>query len=88
MSSGALVIAVAVIAVVVILLRRGRSSTSKGSKRRGGREAELYARLLRKSFGDAEQAERLIELERRKRPGASRVSLLQNALDRWESHNR
>jgi hypothetical protein len=88
MSLGTLVGAVVIVVVAVILLRRGSSSSSQGSKRRGGREAELYKRLLRKSFGDAEQVERLIELERKKRPGASRVVLLQNALDRWERHNR
>jgi len=51
-------------------------------------ERELYQKLLRKSFGDKAQAERLIEAERRKRPDARRIILMKHAIDRWERDNR
>jgi hypothetical protein len=52
------------------------------------REASLFDNLLRKVGGDRSVVERLIEYERRKRPGATRLTCLQNAVNRWEQENR
>jgi hypothetical protein len=43
---------------------------------------------LRKVGGDHAVTERLIELERRRNPEASRSVWLQNAIRRWEQDNR
>lgn len=48
----------------------------------------LYNDLLRKCFGDAAQAERLIEAERKRYPSATRERLIRHAIDRWRQHNR
>jgi hypothetical protein len=79
-----LTLAAAVI-VAVLILKRG----SIGSMMRSGRrERELYRNLLRKSFGDKAQVERLIEGERRRKPDADRAVWMKDAVDRWERHNR
>ena len=52
------------------------------------REAILFDDLLRKVGGDRATVERLIEYERQKRPQATRLSSLQNAIQRWEQENR
>ena len=52
------------------------------------REATLFDDLLRKVGGDRSTVERLIEYERQKRPNATRLTCLQNAIDRWEQENR
>jgi len=52
------------------------------------REAALFDDLLRKVGGDRSVVERLIEHERQKRPGATRLTCLQNAISRWEHENR
>ena len=52
------------------------------------REAALFDDLLRKVGGDRSAAERLIEYERRQKPSATRLTCLQNAIDRWEQENR
>jgi hypothetical protein len=52
------------------------------------REAVLFDDLLRKVGGDRSVVERLIEYERQQRPGATRLTCLQNAISRWESENR
>lgn len=52
------------------------------------REAALFDDLLRKVGGDRSVVERLIEYERGQRPGATRLTCLQNAISRWEHENR
>ena len=52
------------------------------------REASLFDDLLRKVGGDRSAAERLIEYEKQLKPGATRLSYLQNAIRRWEQENR
>ncbi|MGB8982329.1 MAG: hypothetical protein WCC12_10670 [Anaerolineales bacterium] len=52
------------------------------------REAALFDDLLRKAGGDRSVVERLIEYERGLRPGATRLTCLQNAISRWEQENR
>jgi hypothetical protein len=52
------------------------------------REAALFDDLLRKAGGDRSVVERLIEYERGQRPGATRLTCLQNAIHRWEQENR
>ena len=51
-------------------------------------EASLFDDLLRKVGGDRSVVERLIEYERRLRPGATRLTCLQHAIERWERENR
>jgi hypothetical protein len=75
----------AVALVAVLILKRG---SIVGMTRSGRREHELYRNLLRKSFGDKAQVERLIEGERRRKPNASRAVWMKDAIDRWERHNR
>src|SRR6185369_8719767 len=52
------------------------------------REAILFDDLLRKVGGDRSVVERLIEYERQKKPTATRLACLQNAIGRWEQENR
>ena len=52
------------------------------------REAALFDDLLRKVGGDRSVAERLIEYEKKRSPGASRLLCIQNAIQRWEHENR
>ena len=52
------------------------------------RQKELFDDLLRKVGGDASVVERLIEYEKQLKPGATRLSCLQNAIQRWEQENR
>ena len=52
------------------------------------REAALFDDLLRKTGGDRSVVERLIEYEKQLQPGATRLSCLQNAIQRWEQENR
>ena len=52
------------------------------------REAILFDDLLRKVGGDRSTVERLIEYERQKRPNATRLTCLQNAISHWEQENR
>jgi uncharacterized Zn finger protein (UPF0148 family) len=52
------------------------------------REAILFDDLLRKVGGDRPTVERLIEVERRQRPNATRLTCLQNAIQRWERENQ
>jgi hypothetical protein len=52
------------------------------------REASLFDELLRKVGGDRSVVERLIEYEKRQKPGATRLTYLQNAIQRWEQENR
>ena len=52
------------------------------------REAALFDDLLRKVGGDRSVVERLIEYERGQKPGATRLTCLQNTLSRWEHENR
>jgi len=51
-------------------------------------EGKLYGSLLSKVLGNRETAERLIEYERRRVPGASREELIRRAIERWELDNR
>ena len=59
-----------------------------GSLFGGPREARLYADLVRRLRGDRDAAERLIELERQRRPSAGRASWIDNALYRLQRDNR
>jgi hypothetical protein len=52
------------------------------------REAALFDDLLRKVGGDRSTVERLIEYEHQQRPNATRLTCLQNAINRWEQENR
>lgn len=52
------------------------------------REASLFDDLLRKVGGDRSAAERLIEFEKQRKPNATRLTCLQNAVSRWERENR
>lgn len=52
------------------------------------REAILFDDLLRKVGGDRPIVERLIEYERKRKPNATRLICLQNAITRWEQENR
>jgi hypothetical protein len=52
------------------------------------REAILFDDLLRKVGGDRSVVERLIDYERQQRPNATRLTCLQNAINRWEQENR
>jgi hypothetical protein len=52
------------------------------------REKALFDDLLRKVGGDRSIVERLIEYERKQRPGATRFTCLQNAISRWEHENK
>lgn len=49
---------------------------------------DLYSVLLRKTFYDKEKAERLVELERKLNPNASLNTLIRNAINRLEMHNK
>jgi hypothetical protein len=51
------------------------------------REAILFDDLLRKVGGDRSVVERLINYERQQKPGATRLTCLQNAIHRWEQEN-
>jgi hypothetical protein len=53
-----------------------------------GWEDLLYQDLLRKVRFNGSAADRLIEFERKQTPQASRLELIQNAIDRWERDNR
>ena len=52
------------------------------------REASLFDDLLRKVGGDRSAAERLIEYEKQRKPNATRLTCLQNAISRWERENK
>jgi hypothetical protein len=52
------------------------------------REKALYDDLLRKVGGDRAVVERLIAHEKDRRPDASRMTCLQNAIRRWERENQ
>jgi len=52
------------------------------------REKALFDDLIRKVGGDRSTAERLIDFERQQRPNATRLTCLQNAIQRWENENR
>lgn len=52
------------------------------------REASLFNDLLQKVGGDRSVVERLIAYERQKRPNATRLTCLKNAIHRWEQENQ
>lgn len=52
-----------------------------------GWEDLLYQDLLRKVRFNGSTADRLIEYERKQNPQASRLELIQNAIDRWDRDN-
>ena len=51
------------------------------------REASLFDDLLKKVGGDRAVVERLIEYERKQKPSSTRLTCLQNAIQRWEREN-
>ena len=67
---------------------RGERHTAEDLFSGAMQEAVLFDDLLRKAGGDRSVVERLIEYERRKKPGATRLACLQNAISRWEQENR
>lgn len=52
------------------------------------REATLFDDLLKKVGGDRSTVERLIEYERQVKPGATRLTCIQNAIQRWVRENQ
>ena len=52
------------------------------------REAMLFDDLLRKVGGDRSAVERLIEYEKQQKPEVTRLTCIQNAIQRWERENR
>lgn len=52
------------------------------------KQAGLFNDLMRKVGGERQAAERLVEFERQRLPGANRTVWLQNAISRWEQDNR
>ena len=50
-------------------------------------EAALFDDLLKKVGGDRSVVERLIAYEQAQSPGATRLTCLQNAIQRWEKDN-
>ncbi len=55
---------------------------------RQSREKQLYRQLVQRARGDEELVERLIGYERRRKPGADRLELLENVLYHWERDSR
>jgi hypothetical protein len=53
-----------------------------------GWEDLLYQDLLRKTSFNSSAADRLIDYERKQDPTASRLRLIQSAIERWERDNR
>jgi len=51
------------------------------------REAALFDDLLKKVGGDRSVVERLLEYENQLTPNATRLTCLQNAIQRWEREN-
>ena len=82
-----LVLALVVVAVAIGVKIYSKPRRRTGQARSSSGERELYAKLLRKAFGDQEQVERLIEVERQQNPNGSRVIWIKNAIARWERHN-
>jgi hypothetical protein len=52
------------------------------------REARLFDDLLRKVGGDRSVVERLVAYEKQQKPGATRLTCIQHAIERWERENR
>lgn len=52
------------------------------------KQAAQFNDLVRKVGGERQAAERLVEFERQRLPGANRTVWLQNAINRWEQDNR
>ena len=75
--------------VIESLLRKIRGEPHPAEELFTGilKQKELFDDLLRKVGGDPSVAERLIEYERGQRPGATRSTCLQNAIQRWEREN-
>ena len=63
-------------------------SPSPSTPPSGGQDRYSYENLLSTVRGERAVAERLIELERRKAPNASRDELIRRAIERWEDNNR
>jgi hypothetical protein len=51
------------------------------------KQKELFDDLLRKVGGGPSVVERLIEYEKQLKPGATRLTCIQNAIQRWEQEN-
>jgi hypothetical protein len=49
-----------------------------------GMERKLYQQLVNRTRGDREQAQRLVDYEKRRAPDSNRLQLLQNAIYRWD----
>jgi hypothetical protein len=67
---------------------RGEPHIAEGLFTGALREAALFDDLLRKVGGDRSVVERLIEYEKQQKPGATRLTCIQNAIQRWEQENR
>jgi hypothetical protein len=68
--------------------RFGPESRAQEEFRVHGWEDLLYQDLLRKVRFNRHAAERLVEYERKQDPAASRLKLIENAIERWERDNR
>ena len=78
-----LVVVVLIIAAVFALLAK-----RSGRARSGSSKSSAYVKLLKQAGGDDELADRLIDAERGRNPGASRERLAQLALARWAKDRR
>jgi hypothetical protein len=67
---------------------RGEPHYAEGLFTGALQEATLFDDLLHKVGGDRSVVERLIEYERVQRPGATRLTCLQSAIQRWERENK
>ena len=54
----------------------------------GLNQAILYNDILQKVSGDHTIVERLVEFEKKQKPGGNRMIWLQNAIERWNRDNR
>ena len=86
-----LVVLLTIMAGVIGGWLNGRISGNVGWKEKlqvRGWEDLLYQDLLRKVRFNGSIADRLIKYEREQDPQASRLKLIQNAIERWERDNR
>jgi hypothetical protein len=76
--------------VIESVVRKLRGETHPAEDLFSGamQEAILFDDLLRKVGGDRSTVERLIDYERQRRPNATRLTCLQNAIQSWEKENR
>jgi hypothetical protein len=79
-----LAIAMSVLLIALVAIYLAATSRRRPISVRGN----LRSELTRKLMGDEQAAARLIELERKRRPGASEKELVRAALQRLEGDRR